>query len=661
MKGLSLLAALLLGLVCFAGIANAEYWFQSGARAGNSAAQNNGAMVSIETVANQQSSSGSMAFWVGENLQNGAFLQVGYTVENQTGYYPTNCTVSGCSSTVLLTAGKPTWFYEYFLPGDNSSFLGAMGPDGSAGANGTFHTYGFYSLGDTWHVLFDGKQIGAVNLGTSSSGPNPPVAIAELANSSGYTSRMLPVIFANLSAYKYDTFLPVENAYAIISYGVGSKTSIPNPYGVEEIGNRVNYFEVGSGLPTSTNGTELWHLGYWLRVLSPFGNINSSIEYAAYSQAQISAPAAIYFNKTARAVFSHWEGTGPGAYTGTANSSMVNMYGNITERANYTVEYFVNVTGNFSTYGTGWYPAGSIAKYGVYKSNVYISNDSRFAFVNWSNGNANANGTLLVNRPVQLHANYEHQLLVSVSSQYGNATGSGWIQEGSNDTIMVLNPFKNISASERFAFVKWSNGSTQQEIVAKITKPVTLKALFAYEYKVDIHGKNYNGSAISPEYYIVNGMRVNSSTYMEPGSYSITGAVYKGTLLNFSYALSVLGPESINVTLPVYTIDLSSHDIFGLPVNATLYITFANGTTTTTSTGATGSLMLYNIPYGYAKGTAEYLFTESFATAGGKPVELVFISPSSLLVVIVLLLICVLVPVWLWKEKHMNIKHNYNA
>ena len=639
-----------------ASIANAEYWFQSGARAGNSAAWNNGAMVSIQTIEPQHPVSGSMAFWVGENLDNGAFLQIGYTIENQTGEYPNNCTTAGCSGHVYLTAGNATWFYEYFLPGKNSSFLGELGPDGAAGPNGTFHTYGFYSLGNTWYFLFDGKVIGKVDLGTDSSGPNPPVAIAELANSSGYESYMKPVIFANLSAYKYDQFLPVENAYAVVSYGYGSKTNIPNTYGVEELDNRVNFFEVGSGLPTSTNGTELWHLGYWLKISAPIRNLSSSIEYAAYSQIPISVPKIIQINSTARLVFSNWIGYGVGSYSGTSNYSIVTMYSNITERAVYTLEYFVNVSSSFPTYGTGWYAANATAKYGVEKSIIYITNQSRFVFSSWSNGNLQPNGTVKVTSPLKLIGAYSQQFLVEVSSQYGNTTGSGWVNAGKKDIISVTSPFKNISNTERLAFSEWSNGSAEPKLEVNVTKPITLTALYVYQFKHVIHAENAYNMTVFPKWYLINGEQYNSTPFLENGTYEITGAYFAGVLINVSKTFSALGPNNITLTLPIYNVLLEAHDLFGMPVNTSITITFPNGTTMQEYTGTSGSIAFYNVPYGRVEGRANYLTPVSFAASDGKPVTITLVSPANLAVIIVISLITILFLIWIRKEKKLVAK-----
>jgi len=647
-------AILLFALVL--SIANAEYWFQSGARAGNSAAFNNGAMVSIETIEPQFPKSGSMAFWVGENLNNGAFLQIGYTIQNQSGLYPNNCTVNGCSGHVYLTAGNATWFYEYFLPNKNSTFLGSLGPDGSAGPNGTFHTYGFYSLGNTWYFVFDGKVVGKADLGTDTSGPNPPVAIAELANSSGYESYMKPVIFSNLSAYQYDKFLPVENAYAVISYGEGSAKGIPNTYGVEELDNRVNFFEVGSGLPTSTNGTELWHLGYWLNIVSPLKNQSSNIEYTAYSKIIINTPRVVYINNTTRLVFEGWIGQGEGAYSGNSNQSVVMMYSNITERAEYVLEYFVNVSSIFPTYGTGWYKANSTAKYGVEKSTVYITNQSRFEFSSWSNGNTQPNGTVIVTSPLKLIGSYVQQYLVDIESQYGGTTGSGWIDKNSTDIISVTELFKNISNNERFAFSEWSNGSTSPKLKINVTKPISLTALYTYQFKHTINAKNAYNNTVFPAWYLINGRRYNSTFYLENGTYEIEEAYFDGTAINISKTFLASGPNNVTLSLPLYNTTIITRDFFGLPVNASVFVMFPNGSTVSTYTGMSGRLTFYNVPYGETKGYVKYLSTVNFMTLDGKPAKITLISAENLLVILMISLITILFLIWIIIEKRMVAK-----
>jgi len=220
------------------------YWFQSGAIANSYASNNNGASITIEAV-NQSPTYGSFGFWVGEHLNNNDFIQIGYVITNSSAYYPKLCTINNCTYE-YLPAHSLVWFYEYFYNNGNT-FLGAFGPEGSIIPN-TNNTFSFYSYGNTWYFKVNNNVVGSINLGTSTSGPNVPAAIAELANTTSNNQYMNPVIFKNFSVYKYGIWIPVGKAYSSIGYGVGSQENEPNPYGVEEINNRINEFEVGSSL-----------------------------------------------------------------------------------------------------------------------------------------------------------------------------------------------------------------------------------------------------------------------------------------------------------------------------------------------------------------------------------------------------------------------------
>ena len=105
-----------------------QYWFQSGAEGSYISHNNNGASISIQTI-NQNISKSSFGFWVGEHLQNNAFIQIGYVVYNESGYLHNNCTIYGCSSNISITKNIPFWFYEYFTASNpnSSKFYGNQG------------------------------------------------------------------------------------------------------------------------------------------------------------------------------------------------------------------------------------------------------------------------------------------------------------------------------------------------------------------------------------------------------------------------------------------------------------------------------------------------------------------------------------------------------
>lgn len=525
--------AVLLVLLLVAYPVSAQYWFQSGARASASSNGNSGASVVIQTVLPQNVSDGSMAFWVGENLANGAFLQIGYTIFNRTGEVPNNCTATGCSGTQQVTAGKAEWFFEYFPPGNNSSFYGTIGPDGSAGPNGAFNTYSFYSNGTVWYFEVNGSVVGGADLGTSKSGAFTPTAIAELANTSTSGQYMSPVIFANLSEYKYGQFLPVQSAYGVVSYGTGSETKLRNPYGIKEIGNRVNYFEVGSGLPVSNNNTQLWSLGYRLTIASQYGNMTSRNVYMAYTLVTLSAPSSVVVGPGAIAIFKGWTGTGRGSYTGTAQSQALLMASNITETANWQVDYFVNVSSQYGTAkGSGWYPDGSAVNYSASGTSL-VSGGKEFRFVGWSNGQRSASGTLRVTGPANITAEWQYRVTLSGADAYGKAIGidSVVIDNGT----MNVTPFLNANSVSEVtgAYYKGVLLPVTQSIAQNSTPDVslTLPVYNVFVRTYDMFGIPINATATM---FFKNGS--SETTYSgQSGTISVADVPYGYASLGMDY------------------------------------------------------------------------------------------------------------------------------
>ncbi|MEM3201383.1 MAG: hypothetical protein QW774_04195 [Candidatus Micrarchaeaceae archaeon] len=609
-------------ILMLAATANAQYWFQTGARAGSAAAQNNGASITIQTVKQPIPASGSLGFWVGETIQNGAFLQAGYVIENQSGYYPSLCTQSGCSSHEYINAGDAEWFYEYFPPNYNGGFLGALGPDNSAGTNGTFNTYSFYSIGNTWYFLFNGKVVGSADLGASSSGSLSPVAFAEVANTSTSSVQVNPVLFSNFSAYKDGRFMSVSKGYAYVGYGVGSEKMLKNPYGVKEVDNRINYFEVGSGLPQPENGTLLWSLGYALRTISQYGNISGTVEYAAYSQVQISAPSVVQISNGKRALFLGWVGTGYGSYTGPANTTTISLDSNITEEAEWATQYYLNVSSAYSnTTGSGWYNNGTILQYGTKSTTVYQNATSRFVFAGWSNGNANATGIIKITGPTTLEAIWQHEFYVNATSsyQYIGTYGSGWYNTGTLITLYPMKTIENVSGTERYAFVGWNNGNDSPTIHLVVESPVSIEAIFSKQVLVSLTAANAGGNPISVSRFYINGKETGSKVFVSSNeSYEITGAYYNGVQIPLSQQFTASAPSTIQVQLPVYPITIVVHDAFGSPISTNVTLQFSNYSIETLTTNSSGVATVENVPYGYSKGYAKYLGIDyPIATSAG--------------------------------------------
>ncbi len=653
---------LVLATFMLVGIANAQYWFQFGTRAGSSAQGNNGASVTIQTVAPQNVKSGSLAFWIGEDLANGAFIQAGYLVENETGMYSSTCDISSCKDYQQLNASDAEWFFEYFPSGFSGGFLGTIGPDGSAGKNGSLNTYAFYSSGNEWYATFDGNVIGSTNLGVSSSGSQTPVAFGEIANTSGINQYITPVAFQNLSIYSNSKIIPVTKGFAYIGYGSGSLEDLHDPYGVAEVQNKVNYFEVGSNLKQPSNGTQLWSLGYSMNVSSQYGNISSNSKYIAYSSVQITAPSIIQLNDTARVIFIGWKGSGTGAYTGSASTTNMIITGNITEKAQWDLQYYLNVTSKYNgAYGNGWYNASSSVIYGVVGNVIDINQTSRFIFDHWSNGNINSTGTVILKAPISITASWDKQFLVNATADYGEIIGNGWYSNNSVATLSVNSTEFKSSGGGFVGFYSWSNGNQNDTISMEVKAPVRLNAGFKSLYFATLIPQDGNGKDLSDVQFYVGNQQITNQTLVFQGiSYGLTSVYYKGVKMQINTKFTMNSSGPLAVKLPIYNTMVTTKDILNRPVNSLINVQFSNGTRIQAYTGANGTISFNDVPYGYLNGTATYLgITQPLGGKNGAPNNIVFLSTFEILIfvgIIVAIAVAGLISWYHFREYHNKMR-----
>lgn len=640
---------MLLLLSCAALRSDAQYWFQSGASGTASSAYNSGARVEIQIVKQSYNVTGSFGFWVGETLSNDAFIQVGYEIPNQTGQYQTDCTPGGCANSTLITAGTPIWFWEYFLPDNNSdSFYGSVGGSGSLGNYGTFNNYSFLYNGNKWHVFFNNIEIGNVSLGTSGSGSNPPLAVGEYADGQTNNVTMNPVPFRNLEFYNQGKFEDVPIGYSYIQYGKGSDKLLPNLYGVRDINNYADYFEVGSNLSTTAD-QQLWKLGYYLNISSPYGQLNNSYNHLAYSRVNISAPGYVYLSNTVREAFVGWSGTGTGSYTGRLNNASFSLEGNVHEQAMWEAQYYINVNSAYGLVsGSGWYTNGTILEYAIPSNIVPIDPNSRVVFSGWSTGVASTAASAPVEGAQRINAVWTKQYLVNATTTYGNATGSGWYGNGSVAHITLSEPELYLSNDTRYSFTGWSNGYNSSDVTFRVSAPVSMHALYKKQYLIKFIAHDTSGHEILPSHITIDKNNYTGTAFLDAGNtYTIDSVYYKGVQLSIGKNFSATLPGSLNFSAPVYNITIAARDVLGSPVNASVRLTFVNGTVMNyTIPKSSGRITIGDVPNGQAKGSINYFgITYGINTLDGIPASYLFLTPLPIILIIIGLVITILLAI----------------
>src|SRR6266705_327483 len=240
------------------------YWFQQGVQGDSSTYKSIAARATIRTVYDKVTDD-AHSYWVGSILANEAFVQVGY--------------LNGLTTTNQFYCCA--WFYEYF-PAGNTNSPPIIGPAGSAGPIGSWHTYSMnYTGSGVWSFYMDNQFLGSsptqgqlyyLGPGDTNSGSHPAAVLAEVAQTTSNTDVIGPAEFKN---FMYETnpgaWQLVQIGKVHIGYGATSSMNLANPYSVAEVSGKQNDFLTGSDIPypgpdecgspayySPTNPSNLW-------------------------------------------------------------------------------------------------------------------------------------------------------------------------------------------------------------------------------------------------------------------------------------------------------------------------------------------------------------------------------------------------------------------
>ena len=226
------------------------YWFQIGAIGDSNSYNVDGSNITIRTVYDQVQND-AHSYWVGTLLSTGGFVQVGY--------------LNGLSTTGQTYCCA--WFFETFYT-PNCNCPPVIGPEGSAGPIGSWHTYSMVHTGSgVWSFYMDGNLLGKSPLpgdknylgaGATSSGNQAPAGIAEVAQATDNKDIIGPAEFKDLEIRQAGPWHQMTTGVSHCCYGYSSQTSLPNLYGVWEVEGHDDDFLAGSNIRQPASATTLW-------------------------------------------------------------------------------------------------------------------------------------------------------------------------------------------------------------------------------------------------------------------------------------------------------------------------------------------------------------------------------------------------------------------
>jgi len=335
------------------------------------------------------------SFWVGDNLQNGAFLQFGYQLTTP-GYYCLYAIVMGDQGNCLGSSGKighgdARWFWQYWPNPTETDFYYATGPADSAGSDGSWHLYQISpNAGDGWNFVLDGRTVWNFNVFQVSKSRDPAYMVAEEITGNQSTSGSLgPVEFRNLSYWdNYKTWQPVTSLSAISGCGgVDSNCDISIPYGVTVLG--ANDIIAGTGEQLIRTGSLLWPRTFMLTVSAP-SEVPVTIDGLPYAGGladvpllqgshSISVPDIVNVDSMNRLRFNGWSDGS------TTLIRVINLNSDTNLQAIYVQQYKLTIASPFPISVDGWYNQGSTADFNANLAPHVTNTLGLMIFVGWYN------------------------------------------------------------------------------------------------------------------------------------------------------------------------------------------------------------------------------------------------------------------------------------
>jgi hypothetical protein len=383
--------------------------------------------------------------------------------------------------------------------------------------------------------------------------------------------------------------------------------------------------------------------------------VNGTENYLAYTQVQLNMPMYANVSRGVREKFAGWQGYGSGSYTGPSNTTSVYMGGNITEKAEWTTQYYLNVSSQYGIVsGNGWADKDSNVTVTLNSNIIGVAAGKRAVLSGWSTGQKQNNITVNVYGPLTVTADWTLQYLVNATTAYGSVAGDGWYTTNATATISPTVLTANATPQQRIEFERWSDGVNQSTRQIKVTAPVFISAVYAKQYFVTLESEDAYNRSIDVSYFSVDGNKTTSGFFaFQDKTYTVNYAYYKGVDLQSSRTISnVAYPQAVVVALPVYNVTVQAIGIFDIPLNASLNVTFKNNTHVTTYLGSGGKLVIPDVPYGYAYGYDDFLGErQGVSLANGGVALSSFITPSILGVIFAAIILIFLIEVLYFREK----------
>ncbi len=255
--------------------------------------------------------------------------------------------------------------------------------------------------------------------------------------------------------------------------------------------------------------------------------------------------------------FDRWTGD----VTSTSLSATLLMDAPKTVDANWWTQYYLTVSSPYGgVTGAGWYDAGASATFTV-TSPQAGSPGTRYEFTDWSGDAVSAalSGSVTMDAPKTVAANWKTQFLLTVVSAWGGVAGAGWYDQNAAVTLLASSPQAG-SPGTRYVFAAWTGDvwSMNFAITFPMDAPKTVTANWNTEYYLAVN--TGHGGATASGWFPTGTrvtVRVNATEVVEGGrTWLFTGWSGDATGADATVNVTMTGPLNVTAMWQEKPVDL---------------------------------------------------------------------------------------------------------
>jgi len=288
----------------------------------------------------------------------------------------------------------------------------------------------------------------------------------------------------------------------------------------------------------------------------------------------------------------------------------VTLTGDLQVEVSRSLQYLLTLQSDYGTpQGGGWYDSGATAPFSV-DSSVSQGLGVRY-FCTGYDGDATGNGpsgSVVMTGPKTIRFIWQLQYELTVNTQYGVATGSGWYPSGSQATFSAQPPVED---GVRYSFQGWSGdfSGTSPSGSVLMDGPKTVSASWLREFRTTLLFLDAKGTPlVDPPSQVTlispSGSEAqfsgNESLWLTEGAWQVSSVILHGVEVSNGGVFNPMPNGKWMITLQVYDMLVNVRGMLfsGGTSGVKVQLKLPDGTVISGTTDSSGQTELNGVPAG---------------------------------------------------------------